>query len=394
VSEYQYYEFQAVDRPLTEDELAQVRGLSSRARISATHFVNEYHWGDFRGDVRKLMEQLYDAHLYWAAWGSRRLVLRLPAALLPARVVRPFADPDVLECWTKNGHALLDLRTPYEDDDGEWDWEQSFTLSSFLGLRAELAAGDLRPLYLAWLVGLRHWELSEEDEEGFASATEPPLPPGLGQLTGPQRALADFLKVDQDLLAAAADGSPALPQAEAGPQVDRAALAAWIAALPAKDKDRLLLDAVTGKAPQPGTALLTRYRAGRRTDVPEPARRTAAQLLDAAQAVRTGRRRAERQAREAAAQARLDAAARAREQHLARLATDPEIAWGDVDRLIAQKQQAPYDAAVALLRDLRELHDRALDRAGFDTRASVLRAAHRGKSSLMRRFDDAGFPNP
>jgi hypothetical protein len=154
------------------------------------------------------------------------------------------------------------------------------------------------------------------------------------------------------------------------------------------------LDAVTGKAPQPGTALLTRYRAGCRADVPGPARRTAAQLLDAAQAVRTERRRAERQAREAAAQARLDAAARAREQHLARLATDPEIAWGDVDRLIAQKQQAPYDAAVALLRDLRELHDRALDRAGFDTRASVLRAAHRGKSSLMRRFDDAGFPNP
>jgi hypothetical protein len=37
---------------------------------------------------------------------------------------------------------------------------------------------------------------------------------------------------------------------------------------------------------------------------------------------------------------------------------------------------------------------RALDRAGFDTCASALRAAHRGKSSLMRRFDDAGSPNP
>jgi hypothetical protein len=66
VSEYQYYEFQAIDRPLTKHELDGVRALSSRARISATHFVNEYHYGNFRGEERKLMEQLYDAHLYFA----------------------------------------------------------------------------------------------------------------------------------------------------------------------------------------------------------------------------------------------------------------------------------------------------------------------------------------
>ena len=49
MSEYQYYEFQAIDRPLTKDELEQMRALSSRATISATHFANEYHYGNFRG---------------------------------------------------------------------------------------------------------------------------------------------------------------------------------------------------------------------------------------------------------------------------------------------------------------------------------------------------------
>jgi hypothetical protein len=44
VSEYQYYEFLAIDRPLDEDERAEVRSLSTRARITATSFVNEYHW--------------------------------------------------------------------------------------------------------------------------------------------------------------------------------------------------------------------------------------------------------------------------------------------------------------------------------------------------------------
>jgi hypothetical protein len=50
VSEYQYYEFQAVDRPLTAKEMSVLRGYSTRARISPTRFVNDYSWGNFKGD--------------------------------------------------------------------------------------------------------------------------------------------------------------------------------------------------------------------------------------------------------------------------------------------------------------------------------------------------------
>ena len=45
VSEYQYYEFLAIDRPLSEAERAQLRALSTRAEITATRLTNEYHWG-------------------------------------------------------------------------------------------------------------------------------------------------------------------------------------------------------------------------------------------------------------------------------------------------------------------------------------------------------------
>jgi hypothetical protein len=34
VSEYQYYEFQAIDRPLKPEEMAELRSRSSRARIT------------------------------------------------------------------------------------------------------------------------------------------------------------------------------------------------------------------------------------------------------------------------------------------------------------------------------------------------------------------------
>ena len=45
MSEYQYYEFQAIDRPLTAKEMSVRHGFSSRARTSPTRFVNEYPWG-------------------------------------------------------------------------------------------------------------------------------------------------------------------------------------------------------------------------------------------------------------------------------------------------------------------------------------------------------------
>src|SRR5438270_456001 len=50
VSEYQYYEFQTVDRPLTDTEMKELRALSSRAEITRTSFSNEYNYGNFRGD--------------------------------------------------------------------------------------------------------------------------------------------------------------------------------------------------------------------------------------------------------------------------------------------------------------------------------------------------------
>jgi hypothetical protein len=87
MSEYQYYEFLALDRPLDARQQEEVRALSTRARVNATSFVNEYHWGNFRGDPSRMMERYYDAHLYLANWGSRRIMFRFPRTLLNLDVV-------------------------------------------------------------------------------------------------------------------------------------------------------------------------------------------------------------------------------------------------------------------------------------------------------------------
>jgi hypothetical protein len=82
VGEYQYYEFQAIDRPLSEADRQTLRNLSTRARITATSFTNSYEWGDFKGDPAKLMERWFDLHLYLANWGPRRPMMRLPRRLI------------------------------------------------------------------------------------------------------------------------------------------------------------------------------------------------------------------------------------------------------------------------------------------------------------------------
>jgi hypothetical protein len=216
VSEYQYYEFLAVDRPLDERQQAEVRALSTRARVTATSFTNEYHWGNFRGDPHKMMERYYDAHLYVTNWGTHQVMLRLPRALLSLETAERYRIDPHAAAWTSGGHLILDMRS--EDDSGDWVEGAEDSLPAIVGVRAELAAGDLRPLYLAWLAGWGTWERDEAafdyDQEG---ELEPPVPAGLGALTAPQRALADFLRLDGGLLTIAAQGNPPLAETKEDP---------------------------------------------------------------------------------------------------------------------------------------------------------------------------------
>jgi hypothetical protein len=277
VSEYQYYEFLTLDRPLTAAEQGEIRELSTRAAITATSFTNEYEWGDFKGSPEELMRRYYDAHLYFANWGSHRLMLRLPRALLDPEVAGQYSvDPGVAVTVTDD-HVILDLTS--EDEPGDWEEGREGSLSAIVGVRGELAAGDLRPLYLAWLSAYGAWEREEdafgdEDED----APEPPVPAGLGSLTAPQHALADFLRVDADLLAVAAEASRPLAE----PGYDPGQLAGYIAGIAAEEKDRLLGLVAGGQAARARMELLRGFgepAPGQHTGPSSP--RTVAQLLDA-----------------------------------------------------------------------------------------------------------------
>jgi hypothetical protein len=375
MSEYQYYEFLALDRPLTDQQRAELRSISTRAEITATRFVNEYQWGDFKGDPRKLMERYFDAFLYLANWGTRRLMFRLPRGVLDSKTAERYCYTDTASLIETGSHLILSLYVDREPDD-YWD-QPGGQLAAMVQARAELAAGDLRLLYLAWLLALQSDEVDDED-------TEPPVPAGLEHLSASLQAVVDFFEIDEDLIAVAAASSPSIQEPEG--------MAGWITFLPAEQKDALLTRVATGEGAQVRALLLRRFRTASGSPPTAPAR-TAAELWQAAGNRKAARAKAaERSQRQAEARtAAAQAASYAK--HLDQLATQTEAAWEKAAEWIETKRPRDYDLAVSLLRDLQALADRQEDPAAFRKRFLDLRAEHQRKPSLLDRFDQAGLPS-
>lgn len=381
MSEYQYYEFIAVDRPLTGREQAELRTLSTRADITATSFVNTYEWGNFKGDPRELMERYFDAHLYLANWGTRELMLRLPKRVVDPADVAGYCMSDSASAWTSGKHVIIHLNREDEDGTEEWDIDSHGLLASIIPVRAGLAGGDLRLLYLGWLRCVQAGELADDEPE-------PAVPAGLGKLDAPLTAVAEFLRIDRDLIAAAAAGS--LPATATEPTATQ--LRTWLSRLPAGEKDTILTDLITGDGTHLRSQLLRRYRDAHPTDASTTTTpRTAEELLATAAHLRAERERLDAEQREGDRACRERSAAAARQRHLDTIAVDQSAAWQQVDELIATKKPREYDTAVQLLVDLRDLVERDGDTAAFAMRLTELRTVHARKPSLLERIDLAGL---
>jgi hypothetical protein len=379
MSEYQYYEFRAIDRPLNDQEMASLRAISGRAHITSASFVNVYNYGDFRGNPEALMEKVFDAFLYVANWGTHSLMLRLPKRTLGSRECAPFRAGENLRVWCKGEHTILCLSI----HEAETGWEEGEGwLDSLLPIRAELLRDDLRALYLGWLVGVQS-ETVDND------VPEPPVPAGLRDLSPALRSLVQFLDIDTDLLEAAAELSVDLELAPPPSEM----LSSWIATLPEQEKNGLLFRIALGNDPHVGIELIRRFQ----EECPNaaltmsPGSRTAGELLaekDRRAAERT-RHDEERKRLEQEREAQHRAAERAK--YLDALETCEAQSWDQLNTLIATKRPKDYLCAVTLLTDLRELANRNGSPAIFQERLGRLCTLHASKPSFLRRLKDAGF---
>jgi hypothetical protein len=326
MSEYQYYDFRAIDRPLTSAQRAELGRISTRAEISSTKFTNFYTFGEFRGHPVALVERYFDAFLYLANWGTREVMFRMPRGRAStASVLRSYLSTRFqTAAWfrVRGAHILLGFLSDDEEGDGENDGEGE--LASIVPVRSDLLTGSLRVLYLGWLLRVQAGDVGED-------VAEPAVPAGLAQLSGAEAALVDFLRIDLDLIAAA-----------------------------------------------------TQSRGGKAAKV-----RTAGQLLSIAKARReeAERRAAKKIQRER--EKREEAAAIIRARHLDGLAAREADVWKEVEGLVESRKPTAYDQAVVLLRDLREISDAGGRSPKFKSFFDDLRQRHRAKVSFLKRLDRA-----
>ena len=379
MSEYQLYEFLALDRPLSAEDLAYVRTLSSRVQPTPTQATFTYSYSSFPGDPLKLLAKHYDVMLYLANWGSKQLAFRFPKAAIDLQALQPYTfGVEEIEQTTVGQYIILNIAF-HENDDMGWIDDEG-QIASLAPLRDDILRGDLRALYLAWLAAASRsagtgdeaeaWDDAEEDAAVDGDdLIEPPVPPGLGQLSAPLQAFVEFFDIDQDLVGAAATASPAL-KATTEP-IER-----WVPLLPELERNSLLVRAARGEPI--GAELLRRLREV--GGVPRPAasgaaRRRFSAIVAAAEVVRQQRKAREQQAAERARLAKLDALAQ-REQQV----------WAQLPGLLAERKASGYAAAVAHLADLRDLAVHRKQRAAFDTRLSEVLAPYATSAALLRRL--------
>ncbi|SFG38746.1 hypothetical protein SAMN05518801_12134 [Novosphingobium sp. CF614] len=372
MSEYQYYEFQAVDRPLDDTDRQALRAISTRARITATSFTNSYEWGDLKGDPADFMKRWFDLHLYLANWGTRRLMIRLPKRLVDQRFMKPLLlGIDWATLQAAGDTLILDIARDEVELDEDWD-DGSGWLAALAPLRADLLAGDLRLFYLLWLGAVERDGLGDDEIEPMA---------GIGPLTGALEAFAEFFGIGPDLVQAAADrpmdmmaGSPA-------------AAGEVIAAMTDHEKTGLLTRLFDGD-PHIAEKLraLVRKQLGEQHIGLSNGTRTAGELRSRARAVRLTRDRAN------AEKAAADRRRQAEEAEKARLARIDAVArrgasvWQEVEAEIERRNAPGYDKAAALLVDLRAIAEAQGTAAEFDRRLHEIRERHARKERFIERL--------
>jgi len=254
MSEYQYYEFLAIDRPLTVEETKVLRALSTRAQITPVSFTNEYHWGNFKGNPDKLMERYFDAHVYVANWMTAIFKVRVPFEVLAKGTVEAMAESEALDFKATKTHWIITWHLEESENYERFGREDGRGWMTRLApVRDELLRGDLRSLYIGWLADVSR-EMMDDDE------MEPISVNGLGQLTSAQQALADFLEVDENLLAGSGMGSPAAQDEE----VSQKEMDAWIHDLPVDEVKMVLKQLFSGQGQQGERDIKSRFAAWRR----------------------------------------------------------------------------------------------------------------------------------
>lgn len=378
MSEYQYYEFAAIDKPLTRTEMTELRAVSTRAVITPSGFTNHYEWSDLKADPADWMRRYFDAFVYSANWCSCHVSLRLPKAVFRKAELDAFIRSAVLSIDSTDAHWIfswtLEESEDYdrfaEDDGSGW-------MRRLIPLRDELMRGDLRPLYLGWLAA---GDALHDD------MLEPDVPGGLADLSPAQRALVEFLEIDPDLLEAASMSSAAATASHD----ETLPISTWLDTWQTADMQDVLKTIATGRGQEAERQVKSHYAAWLKSQRPassDVSRRKVAELRELAQSAGERRR-----AREAEAHSKREAERRQkREAELRRIMGTPDTYWREAGTQASRGSASGYEKTVDILKVLAEGYALVADPDAFDRQLRRFLVPHAKRAALLRRLAEASL---
>ena len=373
MSEYQYYEFAAIDGPISDEGLQYARRCSSRANVSRVRWQNTYTFGDFHGNVDTLLKY-YDAHFYIANWGTVRLGLALPKGAIAREAIRPYLRRGERYEHTLTvreiGNRCIVWWERNEEGGGGWtDGEGG--IDELIGVREELMRGDYRALFLGWLADFDPDEWREPEDGGVVV---PPIPAGLDHLSPALTALIKHFPVDRDALAVAAGLSQASTP-------DRIPIATVLERLSVSEMRALLARVAEGG----GSGVMTELNRLSYPRVQIPVGQAMRCTAFAAKSIETREVRQKKQAEAAAAKRQREA--ELRKQHLASIMQRADTLWSGLDPLMEQKIASAYDQAAAQLQELRDAYAQAGESAGFEQKLTGFRRRYSNRPAMLRRIE-------
>ena len=269
---------------------------------------------------------------------------------------------------------------PFLEDMDYLDVEQF--VDRLIPLRDEIEAGDLRPLYVAYLATI---DDGNHDWEDF----DPPLPAGMADLTDAQRALAEFYDISDYCLKAVAEASPEAPRAgDATAEYDD-----WLRQQDVTIKDAWLADLLANPRSSVRGEMLEEYRQDRGVaswpTVEET--RSIEDLESRAEQLRIDAERKRRDAELAAERKALEAEERRRAKRRGEIAKDPQRFLRETEQLVAKRGSDSYREAAEILADMRSTFAGTPHESLAGQQAEQLRNTHPTLSRLIAALRREGF---
>lgn len=371
MSEYQYYEFQALDRPLTASEQAYISSLSSRVQLSATNAIFTYSYGDFRGEPKEVLEKCFDIMLYMANWGTRQLMFRFPKTVVAPSVFEPYCLPNKITVSSSKNYVIVDISIQ-DEEYGDWIEGEGW-LAKLVQLRDDILQGDYRVLYLAWLKAA---SIAIEEGEDEKDLVEPTVPANLKKLPDAIGTFIELFDIDQDLIASAS-------QVSIDKKENTEPIKEWITALSSEEKDYFLLKLATGEI-NVGIQLVNRlrelFKIPKSDSNYDTHRRSFSQLLENANEQMQQRQQREKLAAQQEKICKLEV-----------LAKNQDKVWSNIYKLLEFKQSKTYDQAVAHLVDLRELAEYQGKLEEFKVSIKQMQKNYSTRTGLLSRLKKVGL---